>query len=295
MNKWTNFKFLLFFLLFFSLPALASNIKGIYINGGTVMDSKELNYLIQRAKATGIDTFIVDFEHASNTYQKNVAQLRQNGIHYVARIVVFPEGGTPDRINSIPYREKKLQQIQNAIAYGAEAIQLDYIRYNTSLGRSDQHVSDVDNVIGWFKQRVNVPLQVDVFGITSFGPEKHIGQDVRLIARQVDALCPMDYPSHFQPFAPHSAKPWQTVYNALTALKSQFDNKVPVKIIAWIEMSNYHYILTNKARQKYIAAQIRAVDDANVNGWYAWSPNNYYDNLFDVLESGQDKEGHQDS
>ena len=224
MKKCTHLKFLLAFLVFFSLPAFATDIKGIYITSSTLQNTQEINYLIKRSKATGINTFVVDFERPSAAYQKNIALLRQNGIHYVARIVVFPEGGTPERIRSIPWREKKLQAIQNAIAYGAQAIQLDYIRYNTSLGHSDQHVTDINNVIAWFRERIHVPLEVDVFGITSFGPEKHIGQDVRLIARYVNTLCPMNYPSHFQPFAPHSAKPWQTVYHALNAMKDQFND-----------------------------------------------------------------------
>lgn len=279
-------------LLCICLPAFASNVKGIYISSSTMEDTKEITYLIQRAKATGIDTFIVDFDRPSSTYQKNVAMLKKNNIHYVARIVVFPNGGTPDKVKSIDYREKKYQLVKNAIAYGAETIQLDYIRYNTSHGSSQQHVLDVYNVISWFRDRLQpqgIPLQVDVFGITSFGPEKHIGQDNTLIANAVDAICPMDYPSHFQPFAPHSAKPWHTVYNALASLKEQIKNHNTVKIIAWIEMSNYHYFLTKGARQKYIAAQIRAVDDSSITGWYAWSPSNYYDNLFEVLENGMEK------
>lgn len=294
MNKWI---ILIISLLFCFQSAFASGVKGIYISSSTMDNAKQIKYLAERSKAVGINTFIVDFERPSKVYEQNLALLKQNGIHYIARIVVFPDGGTPERINSIDYREKKYALIKDAIAYGAEAIQLDYIRYNTSLGQSNQHVTDINNVIAWFKERLSsqhIPLQVDVFGITSFGPEKHIGQDNRLIAQHVDALCPMDYPSHFQPFAPHSAKPWQTVYNALTAMKSQLTKDTSVKIIAWIEMSNYHYFLGNAARQKYIAAQIRAVDDADIEGWYAWSPNNFYNNLFNVLETGQAKVAQRD-
>jgi len=279
----------LFVSLFWCMLAFAGSVRGIYITQPTFEDTPRLKYLIAHAKASGINTFVVDYDRDSRVYAANVPLLRQNGIHYVARITVFPNGGTPDRINSIPYREGKLHLMEEAVALGADAIQLDYIRYNTSLGRSDQHVTDVDNVIQWFRDHLSghhVALQVDVFGITSFGPEKHIGQDVRQIAQHADVLCPMDYPSHFQPFAHYSAQPEATVHDALIALKSRFGGQVPVRIVPWIEMSNYHYALSDAARQRYIAAQIRGVEASGVDGWYAWSPNNYYDNLFQVLESG---------
>ncbi|MDX1901633.1 MAG: putative glycoside hydrolase [Gammaproteobacteria bacterium] len=265
--------------------AMALSVRGIYVTSSTMEDRSYVNYLIKHAKASGINTFVVDVDGPSKMYRANIPLLKQNGIHYVARIVIFPQGGTADRIKSLEYREKKFNLVKLALAYGAEQIQLDYIRYNTSSGRSPQHVIDINNVIRWFKGRISVPLQIDVFGITSFGAEHHIGQDVRVFAQDVDVICPMNYPSHFEPFAFHSARPHETILNALESLKDQFHGKVPVKIITWIETSNYHYALTSSAKQKYIREQIRAVHDAGIDGWYAWSPSNEYDNLFRVLEN----------
>lgn len=273
------------------LPAVAgSGIRGIYISQSTMEDTPRIQYLVSRARTVGINTFVVDFDRFSRQYAANIPLLRQNGIRYVARIVIFPEGGTPERINSLAWREKKFRLMEGAIQLGAQGIQMDYIRYNTRQGKSVQHVMDINRVIHWYRERLaarRVPLEVDVFGITSFGPEHHIGQDVRQMAQYVDALCPMDYPSHFQPFAHYSAQPRETVRDALFALKSRFENgRVPVDVIPWIEMSNYHYAWTDAGRRKYIAAQIRGVDDAGVQGWYAWSPNNLYDGLFRVLATG---------
>ncbi len=268
----------------------ATNVRGIYITQSTMVDTEYLSYLVKRAKATGINTFVVDMDAPSKRYRTNLSLLKNNGIRYVARVVIFPGGGTPERISSIPYREKKLTLIKTAVAYGADAIQLDYIRYNTARKASSQHAIDVNNVIAWFKERLkphNIPLEVDVFGITSFGEEKHIGQNVVTIAQNADVICPMNYPSHFQPFAFHSARPYETVFNALNAMHEQFEknNKKPAKIIAWIETSNYHYAFSSATKQKYIRSQIRAVNDAKVSGWYAWSAGNQYDNLFRTLES----------
>ncbi len=279
------------FVLFacFSLSARAANnndfVRGIYVTESSMVDTPYLTYLVNHAKAVGINTFVVDMDGASKVYEKNVQLLKQNGIHYVARIVIFPNGGTPERVHSIPYREKKYRLVQTAIAYGADAIQLDYIRYNTAQGSSSRHAVDINNVIGWFRQRIpqHIPLQIDVFGIASFGEEKNIGQSLPLIARNADVLCPMNYPSHFEPFAKHSKDPYGTIYTAMTALKKQFNNRLPVKVIVWIEASNYRYAYSAAYKQKYLAAQMKAVHDSGAHGWYVWSPSNYYDNLFRMM------------
>ncbi len=126
---------------------------------------------------------------------------------------------------------------------------------------------------------------MDVFGIASFGESKHIGQDLKLLAQAADVLCPMVYPSHFDPYLFHARRPYETIFGALSALREQFNNKVPVKIYAYIELSNYRYPLSGAKRTAYIQAQMKAVKDAKADGWYAWSAHNKYDYLFRILEA----------
>jgi len=93
----------------------------------------------------------------------------------------------------------------------------------------------------------------------------------------------MLYPSHYEPYRKHSRQPYWTVSRSLHALKRQFKGKPPFKVIPYIETFNYRYPLSPQARRDYIHAQIRAVNDHLLHGWYAWSANNRYDPLFDVL------------
>lgn len=275
-----------FLFLLTNAIAYAGLIKGIYINQGTMQDPKQLSYLINRAKKVGIQTFVVDLEQPSSVYQKNVALLKNNGIHYVARITVFPGGGTPEQIHSESYREKKLKLAKTAIAYGAEQIQLDYIRYSSKQPPSEQNAKDILKIIAWFKARISVPLQIDVFGISSFGPSKWIGQDIKLFSKSVDIICPMVYPSHYEPFRVHAVAPYDTVYKSLMAIHGQFDDKrLPFKLIPYIEQSNYRYPLSREKKLAYLYSQIQAAEKANADGWYVWSPHNYYDTLFQVLET----------
>lgn len=277
-----------FTLLLFTISGPVNALtKGIYITQATIEDTKYFTYLINRAKKAGISTFVVDLEIPSKRYEQNIALLKQNNIQYIARIIMFPGGGTREQITSQPYLEKKYRLVKTALGYGAQQIQLDYIRFNTKQAASSENAVMIHKIIQSFKNRLateKVPLQIDVFGISSFGEEKHIGQNIQLFAPSVDAICPMVYPSHYQPFAYHFARPYKTVYDSLVSIKEQFDDKLPFKLIPYIELSNYHYPLAHEKKLKYIYAQIQAVQDAGADGWYAWSAQNKYDSLFAVLE-----------
>ncbi len=265
----------------------APTVKGIYINQATLEDTKRLNYLIEQSKATGINTFVVDLAQTTKNYQKNINLIKSNGLRYVARIVVFTDGGSPKEVKSTAHWEKKYKLVQNAIDYGADEIQLDYIRYNTKQPPSEQNAKDVKKVIEYFKEKVaakGIPLQIDIFGEVSFKESPRIGQNVVLFADTVDAMCPMVYPSHYHPYQKHSAEPYNTVYKSLTSLKSKFD-KMPFKLTPYIEASNYHYKWSNAKKTSYINSQLKAVEDANADGWFVWSPQNHYDNLFIALKN----------
>jgi hypothetical protein len=285
-GKLAFFTLLTAVLLLFGSAAEAHFTKGIYITQPTLENTKTISHLIQRAKSVGIDTFIVDMERPSQKYRENIQLLKNNNINYVARVVIFPNGGgTPEQVSSEAHWAKKYQLIKEALSLGAQQIQLDYIRYTSKQGPSRENAKNIFKVIRYYKERVNVPLQVDVFGIASFGESVHIGQNVVMFSNSVDVLCPMVYPSHYEPYLEHAVRPYNTVYSSLTAIKAQFNNKVPVKLVPYIELSNYRYQLSQSKKLAYIYAQIQAAEDAGADGWYAWSPHNQYENLFRVLET----------
>ena len=281
-------KAFLFCSLFIFTSLSYATVKGIYVTQYNFENTAFLTHLIKGAKAAGIDTFVVDMEIPSKRYRDNITYLKENNIKYVARVIMFPGGGTEEQIKNPAIWQKKYALVQQAVNWGANEIQLDYIRYSSKHHASPQNAKDILNIIGWYKSKLsgqNIPLQVDVFGIASFGESKYIGQNIKLFSQSVDAVCPMVYPSHYVPFREHFQTPYKTVYSSLKHLKGQFeDQEVPIKVIAYIELSNYHYPVSHPKTLDYITAQIKAVNAADVEGWYAWSPHNRYDNLFRVLQ-----------
>ena len=280
-------KLLALVLMLFSFKAIAQ-VKGIYLTQYTLENTAALTHLIQNAKAAGVNTFVIDLEKPDKRYQANLDLVKQNGIRYVARIVMFPGGGTAEQVADAKFWQSRYRLVQQAVDWGANEIQLDYIRYNTAQKPSSENAKRILEIIKWYKSRLasqNIPLQVDIFGIASFGEAKYIGQNIPLFATSVDAICPMVYPSHYVPYADHYAHPFDTVYDSLASIQDQFEGKMPIKMYAYIELSNYHYLMNAEKKRHYINEQLRAVKEANADGWYAWSPHNRYDVLFQVLQS----------
>lgn len=61
---------------------------------------------------------------------------------------------------------------------------------------------------------------------------------------------------------------------------------------AFIEAANFHYLkkTTDAQKQQYLLQEIHAVENSKgVSGWYVWSANNAYDNLFQVLKNNKTK------
>lgn len=279
--------YVLLIILFFCFVSKGFTFeRGIYINQSTIENLNRLQQIIQESKKTGINTFVVDLNKITRNYSSRIQLIKNNGIKYVARIVIFPNGGQVQQVRSKAYWERRYRLVEAAINFGADEIQLDYIRYNTKRRPSHQNAQDILEVITYFKQRVakrNIPLQIDIFGEVAHKPSTRIGQNIKLFAHTVDVVCPMVYPSHYNPPKYHSDRPYQTIDKSLKAMKRQFNHHLPFKLRPYIEATNYRYRMSFQKRVEYISAQIKAVEDNQADGWYVWSPNNQYAALFQAL------------
>ncbi len=277
------------FILLFTVNSFAW-VKGIYLTQYTAENTKTLTYLIQQAKSVGINTFVIDYSRPSKRYTQNIQLVKNAGISYVARIVMYPEGGLHEQIISQDYLNKRLTTIKQAVALGAKEIQLDYIRYKATQVPSSENAKNILKVIEAVDRTLEgsgVKLQMDIFGVAADGESKAIGQNPSLFGKVVDAICPMVYPSHYEPFRVHAVTPYQTVLRSLNALRENLRNSPNVKIYAYIELFNYRFPMSHATKIEYIMAQLRAVRDSQADGYYVWSANNKYNILFSILREGR--------
>jgi hypothetical protein len=261
-------------------------VRGIYVQQQTAQEPKKLRYLIANALKVGLNTFVVDLWGRSPGYAEGIKMIQAAGLNYVPRITIFPDGARPGQVDDQQLLEKRWRLVDYALSLGAKDIQLDYIRFSSKNAPSPQNADKIVNVLRFFRQRIEqrgARMQIDVFGEVSYGPSERIGQDMRRFAPELDAVCPMLYPSHFEPYKETAKTPYQTVHGALVALERQTrGHSLPV--YAYIEPFNYRHRMSDDERAVYLEAQLQAVLDSAAQGFYVWSVGNHYDILFNVLD-----------
>lgn len=260
-------------------------VRGIYVQQLTAQDPKKLRRLIDEGLKVGLNTFVVDLWGRAPGYERGIKTIREAGLQYVPRITVFPHGAREGQDQDRKLLEHRWDLVDYALRLGAKDIQLDYIRFSSKNSPSPENARKILDVLEFFRGRIEqrgARLQIDIFGEVSYGPSERIGQDMARFAPVLDAVCPMLYPSHFEPYKETAKTPYRTVHGALTALQRQ-TQKHPIPIYAYIEHFNYRYKMSDAERAAYFEAQLEAVLDSGAQGFYVWSVGNYYDILFDVL------------
>ncbi len=244
---------------------------------------------------------------------------RDKDIYTIARIVVFKDNplaharpewaarrsdGTVwlDREGlgwGIPSRQE-VQDYNIAIAkevaaLGFDELQFDYIRFPSD---GDIKAIIYDKVytletrtaaIRAFIERLTAELKpfgvftsADVFGLTVWvvpDSDMGIGQRVKDIAPYVDYLCPMLYPSTFEPRNLGHANPALQPYDVIYRSQLEAAKRVPVttKVRPWLQ----HYSLNGVfyGPEQY-QAQRQAADDAGSCGWTFWNAGGKYNSEF---------------
>lgn len=137
-------------------------------------------------------------------------------------------------------------------------------------------------------------LSADVFGYTTWQPGSLIGQDLARMADHVDYLCPMVYPSHYNPgelgFDNPAEHPYEIVYDSLQKGKLQVEGKRAL-LRPWLQEFTLVWVpdhLIVEYGPEEVRAQIKAVEDLGDNaGWILYdSANNYNESAVKPESSG---------
>lgn len=189
-----------------------------------------------------------------------IRKCREHGIYLIARIVAFKDPflaenrqdlALTDKEGNIfrdksglawvnPYKREVwdylLEIARQAASIGFDEIQFDYIRFSTDAGMSK--VDFGEDALEWDKEDViteftgyaarelhdmGVPLSADVYGviIDSKLDASIVGQNYYEMAKHLDYISPMVYPSHYGPgnlgLAVPDAQPYETIFRSMKA------------------------------------------------------------------------------
>lgn len=117
-------------------------------------------------------------------------------------------------------------------------------------------------------------LGASLFGIAAFRPED-VAQDVRRIARNVDYIAPLIYPSHwgrgiFGIDDPES-EPRRVIAESMRVFNEQVEG-TGARVVPWLQ----DFSLRVDYGPKEVCAQITGVEDAGVTEWIMWDANVTY-------------------
>jgi hypothetical protein len=235
-----------------------------------------------------------------------VAKVRRSGAYLIGRLVVFQDPvlaearpqlaiATPDgsvwrtsagHAWTNPY-DKRVWAYNVAIARAAakagfDEIQFDYVRFpsdgdvSTAVFRSRPKGANgwvIAEFVQYAAKRLRplgVRVSVDLFGLSATR-DLGVGQVPRRLARYVDAIYPMVYPSHYRSgehgLDDPSGEPALTVSRSLRHFRRELRGR-KAKLVPWLE----DFSLGRTRTPEEVRAQIDAARRAGAAGYLLWNP-----------------------
>jgi len=197
-----------------------------------------------------------------------------------------------------PYSEE-VWEYNTAIAKelirrGFDEIQFDYIRFPTD-GRNIRDTryrwqdsgmdmeSALISFLSYARKNIDAPIGIDIYGANGwYRSGTRTGQDVELMARYVDVICPMFYPSHFEQdflaYTPIIERPYRIyfygTYRNTVIARSQ------VLVRPWVQAFYLNVSFDRRFYDKdYVLRQIFGVRDAADSGYMYWNNSGRYGDL----------------
>ena len=185
---------------------------------------------------------------------------------------------------------------QEAIQRGFDEVQFDYIRFatdpspNTTIDdiqysrplTEQNRVSALKSFLNQAHKAVNDAggfLSMDTFGYTTWWDDDGgIGQDLEILADEIDYYCPMVYPSTYNagvpgkiPYPEVVRRPYDVVYLSLKHAQEKLAGK-RVVVRPWLQyFDDYPWATRMRYEAAQIEAQKKAVLDSNSFGWMLWN------------------------
>jgi hypothetical protein len=190
---------------------------------------------------------------------------------------------------------------ERAALSGVDEIQFDYIRFPAEGAAlhayypfEKEGVSKVEMICSFLKnvrkrvQKYNVSIAVDIFGITAWQSRndiENLGQDLKKMAKYIDVLSPMFYPSHFHSgydgFANPGENPYYFVNTGVRKAKEMLSEEAVV-IVPWLQGFD---LRSPNFGPNYISEQVRACRDEGIEGFLIWNARNDYSVTFSALRN----------
>jgi hypothetical protein len=239
-----------------------------------------------------------------------VRKVREKGVYLIGRVVVFEDPLLAERKPGMAIRrsdggiwrnhaglgwanpyDKRVWRYNVAVAVAAatagfDEIQFDYVRFPTDgdVGsavfagkRRESKARTISAFLAYAREHLEplgVRISADVFGLAATR-NMGIGQSISRLARHLDAVYPMVYPSHYGPgqfnLPDPNAQPGRTVALSLRDFASELRG-LDTRLVPWLQ----DFSLGREYTIDDVREQIQAARDASVEGYLLWNPAGVY-------------------
>ncbi len=260
--------------------------RGIYLNNAVPRRPDIYKNLLERARAHGINTLVVDVQPSMPPIEF-VKLARESGFYMVARVVVF-EGGLKTFPPPMNHIAAVLDSAEGAAKTGFMEVQLDYIRFADRLQgvglTLDKRYMVIAGILKMATDRIRphgVRIGADIFGRIAFNRDDEIGQKLELFAAHLDTIYPMLYPSHFYGEPARINDPYTTILLGTRNSVERVGKES--KIIAYIQGFPMSVQGTGLSYVEYIRRQIQGSEESGGSGYVVWNALNDYTALFQAI------------
>ena len=253
-----------------------------------------------------------------------IEELKKNDIYVIARIVAFKDPHLAEQRQNLalknkdgsiyrdnngdawvnPYNQKVWEYLYEisakTAAIGFDEINYDYIRFSTGKGISEVDFGQEaesktkEDIITEFTKYIyeklkplGVFVSADVYGtiISSSIDAGLVGQNYVEMAKHLDYICPMIYPSHFGEgnygVAYPDLEPLVIVRKVMNASKEKL-SQIPegehrAKVRPWLQDFTASWVKHYQVYTgKQVREQIQGVYDAGYEEWFLWNAGSNY-------------------
>ncbi|MCE5254095.1 MAG: putative glycoside hydrolase [Actinomycetia bacterium] len=240
-----------------------------------------------------------------------MAQLTGQDIIPIARLVCFKDSALAQARPDLAVRSKKggmwedwkglnyvdpyshevweyiVQVAEDAARRGFREIQFDYVRFPSDGPISEavypgEYCSMEDAIAGFLAyargrlEKLGVWVSADVFGLTvHVDNDGGIGQRIEKISRNVDIVCPMVYPSHYDSGSYGLDNPDANPYELVTAAMKDTKKRLAgtgAMGRPWLKDDDYGV----DYGVEEVKAEIKAAEEQGFSEWLLWNAGNKY-------------------
>jgi hypothetical protein len=302
-----------------ALPEIRPIIRGIYLAPGVFYSNYEIAKFFQMVDLGLVNAAVLDVKNERgrvifSLYQDFIDKAKKEKVYLIARQCVFKDEALALKNSGalalkgfsgeiwfqekcgywvdpslLEVRKYNVKITEKAFNLGFDEVQFDYIRYPSCEKPYRNWQNKLENITKFLDMVKETKTHEKRISLTFYGYTVWAnvlakeGQNFEEMARRVDAVYPMLYPSHFHDnFMNDSTNDWRTyslIYESIKKAQERLPEK-DIEIIPYLQAFSWK---KSRLGTKYVLNQLKAASESNSDGFVLWEAGGNYSKGYDEL------------